>query len=349
MEKEKGNFYKKYIRPLLQHKVFTLVILLAAMVLLFSLWSSAKGGRFFQGSTLTNVFESITLASFLAIGAGCLLISGNLDLSIAAVGAFGGMIIAAAISNWGLPTIIAVLISLVFCGLLGAVNATLVVKFRFPAFIATLAMTSMAKGAMYWFSSIGNETGSATNVPVNYNNFLDFLGRGRIAEIPAGASTIAIPFGVVVVLVFFLFYGILISKSKFGLKMMMMGGNPTAATLAGINSGRIAYLLFINASLLGGIAGIFSTARLSQGSLLALQTQQYTGITAAILGGISFGGGAGGMGGVLIGLLILMTFQLGMGTVGFNPFWVNVFSGFILLIALALDFINQQRANRAKV
>ena len=345
---EKESFYKKRISPLLQHKVFSLIILLAAMVVLFSFWSSAKGGRFFQGSTLTNVFDSIILASFLAIGAGCLLISGNLDLSIAAVGAFGGMILAAAITNWGLPTLVAVVISLVFCAILGTVNATLVVKFRFPAFIATLAMTSMAKGAMYWFSSIGNENGSATNVPVNYNDFLDLLGRGRLAEIPAGASTIAIPFGVVIVLIFFLFYGILISKSKFGLKMMMMGGNPTAATLAGINSNKITYILFINASLLGGIAGIFSTARLSQGSLLALQTQQYTGITAAILGGISFGGGAGGMGGVLIGLLILMSFQLGMGTVGFNPFWVNVFSGVILLIALALDFISQQRANRAK-
>ena len=319
------------------------------MVILFSLWSSAKGGKFFQGSTLTNVFDSIVLASFLAIGAGCLLISGNLDLSIAAVGALGGMILATGIERWGLPTVLSLIISLVFCALMGTINATLVTKFRFPAFIATLAMTSMSRGLLYWFSSIGNEAGSATNIPVNYNDFLNYLGRGRIAEIPAGGSTIAIPFGVIIVLIFFLFYGMLISKSKFGLKMMMMGGNPTAATLAGINSKRITYILFINASVLGGIAGLFNTARLSQGSLLALQTQQYTGITAAILGGISFGGGAGGMGGVLIGLLILMSFQLGMGTVGVNPFWVNVFSGVILLIALTLDFLNQQRANRAVV
>jgi len=346
---EKENFFKKHIRPLFQHKVFSLVILLIAMVILFSLWSSAKGGKFFQGSTLTNVFDSIVLASFLAIGAGCLLISGNLDLSIAAVGALGGMILATGIERWGLPTVLSLIISLVFCALMGTINATLVTKFRFPAFIATLAMTSMSRGLLYWFSSIGNEAGSATNIPVNYNDFLNYLGRGRIAEIPAGGSTIAIPFGVIIVLIFFLFYGMLISKSKFGLKMMMMGGNPTAATLAGINSKRITYILFINASVLGGIAGLFNTARLSQGSLLALQTQQYTGITAAILGGISFGGGAGGMGGVLIGLLILMSFQLGMGTVGVNPFWVNVFSGVILLIALTLDFLNQQRANRAVV
>ena len=343
---EKDNFFKKNIRPLFQHKVFSLIVLLIAMVIVFSVWSNAKGARFFQGSTLTNVFEAIVLSSFLAIGAGCLLISGNLDLSIAAVGAFGGMILAAGIANWGLPTFLSMVIAILFCALLGSVNATLVTTFRFPAFIATWGMTSMARGIMYWFSSLGSESGNATNVSVNNNAILEFIGKAKLLEINAGGSKISVPFGVVVVLVFFLFYGILISKSKFGLKMMMMGGNPTAATLAGINSKRITYILFVNASVLGGIAGIFNTSRLGQGSLLALQTQQYTGITAAIIGGISFGGGAGGMGGVLIGLLILMSFQLGMSTVGVNPFWVNVFSGVILLIALALDFINQKRAGK---
>lgn len=341
---EKNSFVKK----VLNHKVFMLFLLLVALVILFSVWSNAKGGSFFQGSTLTNIFDAITLSSFLAIGVGCLLISGNLDLSSAAIGAFGGMIVATAITNWGVPTFVSMIISVIFCGILGAVNALLVTKFRFPAFIATLAMTSMARGMMYTFSSIGHETGNANNVPVNYNAILDFIGKGTILTIPAGKSAINIPFGVVIVLVFFLFYGILISKSKFGLKMMMMGGNPTAATLAGINSDRITYILFINAAVLGGIAGIFSTARIGQGQLLALQTHQYTGITAAILGGISFGGGSGGMGGVLVGLLILMSFQIGMSTVGVNPYWVNVFSGVILLVALSLDFISQKRAASVK-
>ena len=345
---EKESFFKKHIRPLLQHKVFSLLILLLAMVILFSLWSNARGGQFFQGRTLTNIFSAIVLSAFLAIGAGCLLISGNLDLSMAAVGAFGGMIAAAAITNWGMPTIPAIFLALVFCGILGAFNAMMVTKFRLPAFIATLAMMSMSRGMMYWFSSIGHETGAANNVSVNYNTIFDYIGKSLVLSIPVGDSPIDVPFGVVVVLVFFLFYGVLISKSKFGLKMMMMGGNPTAATLAGINSKRITYILFINAAVLGGIAGLFSTARLGQGSLIALQTNQYTGITAAILGGISFGGGAGGMGGVLIGLLILMTFQLGMASVGVNPYWVNVFSGVILLIALTMDFLAIKRAANAK-
>ena len=344
----KDSFFKRRIRPLLQHKVFTLLMLLIVMIALFSIWSRLKGGSFFQGRTVTNIFNSIVLSTFLAIGAGCLLISGNLDLSSAAVGALGGVLLAAAITNWGLPTFVSIIITLIFCGLCGAFNAMMVTKFRLPAFIATLGMMSMARGLMYWFSSIGHETGKANNISVNYNSILDYLGKANILSIKVGESPIDVPFGVVIVLVFFLFYGILISRSKFGLKMMMMGGNPTAATLAGINSKRITYILFINAGVLGGVAGIFSTARLSQGSLISLQTNQYTGITAAILGGISFGGGAGGMGGVLVGLLILMTFQIGMSSVGVNPYWVNVLSGVILLIALTLDFLSQKRAASAK-
>ena len=61
-----------------------------------------------------------------------------------------------------------------------------------------------------------------------------------------------------------------------------------------------------------------------------------------MLGGISFGGGVGGMGGAFVGLLILNTFQIGMNVVGVNPFWVTVFSGILLIIALAVDFFQTQ-------
>ncbi len=333
----KEGFFKKYIRPILQHKVFSLVILLLLMVAVFTIWSAAKGGQFFKASTLRNILNSIVLSSFLTIGAGCLLISGNLDLSQASIGAFGGMVLASSIKNWGVPWFVGIIFALALCAFFGAVNATMITKFRFPPFIVTLAMSSVAQGLMFLFSSIGRG-GTAANVAV-LNPALDFIGKSSVGPIP---------FGIIVMLVFFIVYGILISKTKFGMKIMLMGGNPIAANLAGINSKKITYILFMNTAMLGGVAGIFNTARLGQGALLALQTNQFTGITAAILGGISFGGGAGGMGGAFVGLLILNTFQIGMGVVGVNPYWVNVFSGFILLIALSLDFFAIRRASKPK-
>ena len=334
--KQQDSFFQKRIKPIIQHKVFTLVCLYIAMVLIFTVWAALRGTSFLKVAIFRNILNSLVVSSFLTMGAGCLLIAGHLDLSQAAIGAFGSMVLASAIKGWGLPWFLGVIIALALCAVFGAVNAFFVTKLKFPSFIGTLAMASMVKGLMYLFSSLGNN-GIASNI-----NFVDktvtFLGTGAVGGIPVG---------VIIMLIFFIIYGLIISKSSFGMKVTLMGGSPVAATLAGINANAIMMILFINSAVMGGVAGIFNAARLSQGALNALTTNQFTGLTAAILGGISFGGGVGGMGGAFVGLLILNTFQIGMGIVGVNPFWVNVFSGILLLIALSFDFLAQQRQKRS--
>ena len=333
---KQGSFFEKKIKPLLQHKVFSLVLLYIGMVIIFTVWALINHTKFLTWPVFRNILNSLVVSSFLTMGAGCLLIAGHIDLSQAAIGAFGSMVLATAIKGWALPWYVGIVIALILCAVFGAVNAVLVTRLRFPSFISTLAMASMVKGLMYLFSSLGNN-GLAANV--NFmNKAVSFIGTGSLGPIP---------FGVIVMAVFFIVYGLIISKSAFGMKVTLMGGSPVAATLAGINANGIMTILFINSAVLGGVAGIFNCARLSQGALTALTTNQFTGLTAAILGGISFGGGVGGMGGAFVGLLILNTFQIGMGIVGVNPFWVNVFSGLLLLIALAFDFLSQQRQKKA--
>ena len=331
-KKSFGDVMKKFMG----HKIFPLLLLYIAMVIIFTVWAKIKGTNFIQLSTVRNILQSLVVSSFLTMGAGCLLIAGHLDLSQAAIGAFGGMAMASALANWNMPWFVAIIFGLVICAAFGALNALMITKFRFPSFIATLAMASVAKGLMYIFSSLGTDNGLATNITYN-NPVIKFLGSGKLGEIPVS---------VIIMLVFFVIYGIIISKTRFGAKVMILGGNPVAANLAGINAPAIMFILFINSAVLGGVSGIFNSARLQQGALLALGSNQFTGVTAAVLGGISFGGGAGGMGGAFVGLLILNTFQIGMNTVGVNPNWVNVFSGVLLLIALAFDFISRQRSRK---
>ena len=333
------SFFRKHLRQIFQHKVFTLIIILIVLLLLFTVWARMLGRNFLVPSTFRNILNLLVLPSFLAIGAGYLLIGGHIDLSQWAIGAFGGMVVATAVVRWDMPLAFAILLSLAFCAAFGAINATLVTYFRFPAFISTLAMSSMCNGLLYLFSSIGSDSGLAANIPIiPSNKVLDFIGQELIFEIPVG---------VIIMLIFFLVYGVFLLKTKLGRKITLMGGNPVSARLAGINSRRLTYFLFINSAVLGGISGLFNTARLGQGQLLALQTSQFSGITAAVLGGISFGGGAGGMGGAFVGLLILQTFQIGMGVVSVNPFWVTVFTGFMLILALAIDHYAQLRVKKS--
>jgi len=319
-------------------KAFTLILVFIALVILFSIWSRLVGNNFFKIETFRNILSSLILSAFLTIGAGCLLIGGHIDLSQAAIGAFGSMVIATAIKSWAMPWFIAIILGLLLCAAFGALNATLVSIFRFPSFIATLGMSYMAKGLMYMFAGMGNANGLTANVSFS-DKVLSFIGAGNIGNV--------IPFGIIVMVVFFLAYGILISRTKFGMRVMLLGGNPVAANLAGIRSRKMTYILFINGAIMGGIAGMFNAGKLGQGSLLALQGNQFTGITAAILGGISFAGGSGGMGGAFIGLLILNTFSIGMGTVKVNPYWVNVFTGVLLIIALTADYLSQMRVKKS--
>ena len=333
MQKEKSGFYQTKIKPLLHHKVFTLVLLLCAMVIVFSVWSIAIGNNFFQASTLKNIMTSLVVTSFLTIGAGCLLLSGNIDLSMSAIGALGSMVLALSMKELNLPWWLSIIVALLICAAFGLLNGVLINLFRFPAFIATLAMASVARGLMYFFSS-GGSAAAAVNVTFESEQ-MKYIGRGE--PLPG------VQIGVIIMILFFVAYGILINLTKYGLKVTLVGGNPNAARLTGIKPKRIVFLLYINSAILSGIAGTFTAARVSQGNLSALQTNQFTGMTAAILGGISFGGGSGGMGGAFAGLLILNTFQIGMTSVGVSTYWVSVFTGVILLFALSLDFIKQQR------
>jgi len=322
----------KKIKALTQRKIFTLICLYLALVIIFSIWAAIRGTSFLQIRVFKNILNSLVVTSFLTLGAGCLLIGGHMDLAQSAIGCFGSMVMASSIASWNLPWYLAILLALVLCAILGAVNGFLIVRLHFPSFIGTLAMASIVRGLMYLFSSLGNN-GVAANI--NFDNpVTSFIGTGTVA---------GIPFGVIITVIFFIVFGLLMSKSSFGMKVTLMGGNPTAATLAGINATKITMILFILSAVMGGVAGVFNCSRLSQGNLTALTTNQFTGLTAAILGGISFGGGVGGMGGAFVGLLILNTFQVGMSLVGVNPFWVNVFTGLLLLLALALDFISMRR------
>ena len=333
---KKGNKFTAFLHS----KIFTLICLYIGLVLLFTIWAAIKGTAFLKLSTFKNILNSLVVPGFLTIGAGCLLIAGHLDLAQASIGAFGGVLLATALKAWHLPWYAAIILCLVMCAVFGYVNGLLVVKLHFPSFIGTLAMASMVKGLMYVFSSMGNN-GVAANINFS-NKVIKSLGTGTITGQPGG-----LPISVIILVIFFIIFGLLMSKSAWGMKVTLLGGSPVAATLAGINANSITLILFVLSAVLGGVGGIFNAARVSQGSLLALNTSQFTGLTAAILGGISFGGGVGNMGGAFVGLLILNTFQIGMGIVGVNPFWVNVFSGILLLVALSFDFFAMLRQKKS--
>ena len=328
------------ISKVFRNKLFSLLVMLVGVALLFAVWANAIGTTFLSTEVLLSIGSSMTTTSFMAIGAGMLLVAGHMDFSVAAVGALSCVSMAACIKYLSMPTGFAIIVALAAGALCGLLNGVLVNEFNFDSFIATLASSFVITGITQ-VVSLDSSKGAAIPQTINVSNSVtNFIGTYKIGG--------AMPIGLLLALVAFVIYGIILSRTKFGKEMYLVGGNPRAAELAGIRSKRVVYILFANSGLMSAMAGVLYMCRSGLGDLTALQANQYTGLTAAILGGIAFGGGSGNMLGVFMGILILSTFNIGTVTVRFSGFLSIVLTGILLLIALLLDTLSK-RARAKKV
>ena len=304
-------------------KLFTLSLLLVIIVVVLEI---ATGGLLLKLRNIRSILQSITVVSFLTIGAGMLLISGNTDLSLGGIGTLGPMVLAFTMSV-GVPWYAALILALLASALCGLINAFMVNNLNFPTFIATLGMASVANGIAYTISG-------GKNIDID-DPVLAFIGTERLAKY--------IPYSIFISIIALIVYGIILKKTKFGRTVYLIGGNPEAARLVGLKPKKTSYMLFINASCMACIAGVLMSARIKTATCNGLSGQQFTGITAAILGGISFGGGTGGMAGALVGILILNVFENGLQLLAIPTYWQTVASGLLLLAALVYDKLAAKR------
>ena len=241
------------------------------------------------------------------------------------ISALSAIIMAHGIMTFGLPWWLAVIMAIVMGLITGCINATLITKLHFQPFIATLAMKSICEG-------LADVFGNASAIKIE-NKALSWIGNYKFANN-------IIPVAVVIALLFIIVYGIILAKTRFGRMIYLCGGNRQAAYLTGISPVKMCYILFMNMGALAALAGCMLAARVSSATVTGVNANQFSGVTAAILGGISFGGGTGGMVGAFIGLLLLNCFNNGMTLVGLDPYWQTVASGALLLVALIIDYYN---------
>lgn len=318
------------VSKFLRSKMFTLVVLFVLIVILFTVGTN---GSFLRPRNIVRIIDSMSVVALLTVAAACLLISGQLDLSCGAVGGLAALITAKILADTGLPLIAALIISLIVAAAFGMLNAALINDLGFPGFITTLAVSSVAEGAGMILIKV-----NAIKVT---DSVLVFIGTGKVFE--------NIPVSIFLAVAVFIIYGVMLKKTKFGRSIYLMGGSPQAARLAGLNPRKISYILFVNSSLIGALAGLLLAGRLKSAMTQALSGSQFAGVTAAILGGVSFGGGSGSLSGAFLGLLILSAFSNGITLIpGIDTDWQTVASGALLLIALLFDYISLRSRTRKR-
>lgn len=320
-----SNFVEKFKKSDIADKL-TLIIALILLVLLFSLLNP----NYFSVSNLTNVLIACSLTGFVAIGETNLIIANQNDLSAGSVAAFAG-VLAAVLCKAGLHPYLAMLTAVLSGAAVGCVNATLVTRLKLQPFIATLASMSIVRGFAYILCN-----GKA--VAVSSKPFVK-LGTTRLMG--------WLPVPVLLLLIAYIVFGLILSKTYFGRSVYVLGGNTYAAKLAGLNPTAIIYRLHITESSLAAFAGVLLAARMNSGQPSACEGLEFDAITAAVLGGTAFTGGVGTIFGTFLGMVVLQGFKTGLNMVGVQTFWQQVAQGALLIVALAFDYLRKiQREKR---
>ncbi len=314
------------IKRIVNSKSFTLIVVMAVIIIAFWIINP----NYLSDDNIRNILNAASLSGTIAVGMACLLISGQVDLSAGAVGMMGGVVIAYLLQA-GLPWFPALIITLAIGAVVGLINAFFVNVLNFMSFISTLGMSTV-------FTGLGLVFTNAQNIAVSNQSFWALGSTNVLGIIP-------LPFFIMMIL--FIVYGFILLNTKFGRRMYMCGGNRNAARLAGIDPKKIHLVLFVNNSVIAFLAGSLMTARMHMASPTAVIGSDLTAITAAVLGGVSFMGGGGGMGGAFIGLMLLNTFTNGLVVIGLGSYWQIVAQGVLLIAALVLDFFRERSRIRA--
>lgn len=295
--------------------------LILALILIIIVFSALTGNKYFTADNIINILISSSIVGVVVIGECYLLITGHVDLSPGSVAAFSGVLMALLL-NKGLPTFLAMAVVILFGLIIGFINAALVNKLKLEAFIATLATMSIFRGLAYIICD-----GKSVFVT---NQFFLKLGAGRV---------LGMPIPVIIFLALFIVFAVVLSNTRFGRNVYMVGGNAVAARLAGINAQKLRTKLYMMTSAFAALGGCLMAARMSSGQPTSSTGLEFDAVTAVVLGGVAMAGGVGTLGGALIGLLIMQGFNNGLMMLNIPSFWQTVSRGLLLVAALSFDYL----------
>jgi len=299
---------------------------LLAFVLIFQFFNPV----FLSIDNITTMLRSMSYIGVIALGMTFLLITGAFDLSVGATAGLSAIVCSYVMAKLNLPIPVGVLAGLATGALVGLVNGFVVLKLGVPAFIATLGMLNIAKGITYLISK------GYTIYPLP-----EAIGTFGMAE-PFGTSWGFVIFAVMAVVGAFI-----LSKTSYGRKLYVVGGNQEVARLAGISPARIQLSAFVLVGMCAALAGMLLMARIVTGQPTIGLGWELNVIAGVVIGGVSLFGGAGSILGAVIGLLIMQVVTNGLVIINVDPYWQTVAIGLIMIIAVAIDILRRKSKNSA--
>lgn len=304
---------------------------LIALILLSFLFSIFIG-KFFAVSNLLNILRQASINALVATGMLFVLLTGGIDLSVGAVIALAGCMMGMMV-NGGITNSFLLLLVALLCGaVIGLINGLLFTKLNLPhPFVSTLGTQLFVRGFCLWI------TGSAS-----IGGFPDgvmFLGFESIGGFPVCFLLV-----IAVVIIASLF----LNKTATGRYIYSIGGNREASRLSGIKVKPLLNLTYVLSGILAALAGVVMIGRVSLAYPTAGDGYEMNAIAACVIGGASFNGGRGSVGGTLIGALLIAVLNNGLNLLGAKSDVQQMILGLVVIGAVFIDVVRGQQEAKSR-
>lgn len=304
---------------------FTVFVIIVLVVVITSLMNP----DFISLSNLKSIMLSVSTDGLMAIGLTLSLILGGIELSVGAVAAMTSVIVGS-LALQGTNIWVACMVALVAGLFVGLFNGYLIAKIGLPPFIVTLGSQELARGVAYIITT-GSPLSLSQCLPNGFRN----LATGSVAEY--------IPFLFIIFILVIIVSDVLTKKSNAVRKVFYVGSNESAAKLSGINVNKVKIMTYVAIALLSTLAGILCTARYNVATPELSKGVENTCISAAVIGGTSMMGGAGGIIGTLLGIFLLKIINSALVMLNVSVYWQNFVQGAILIGAVTIDYLSRRK------
>ncbi|MGP9791640.1 ABC transporter permease [Roseinatronobacter sp. NSM] len=293
-------------------------LLLVVAVAIFFLNSMASPW-FLDPWNLSDATFNFTEKAMIAFAMALLIISGEIDLSVASIIALASTAMGFAVQmGFGTPAL--VLIGLGVGLLCGAFNGVLVTRFGLPSIVVTIGTMSLFRGISYIV--LGDQ--AFRGYPADFA----FFGQGYVWWV--------ITFELALFAILAVIFGIILHKTNFGRAVYAIGNNPVGAAFSGIRVARVKFILFLMTGLMSGVAAVCLTSRLGSTRPSIAMGWELEIVTMVVLGGVSILGGAGTIPGVVLAAFIMGLVTFGLGLLNVPGIVMSIVIGVLLISVIAL-------------
>ena len=334
-----GNmkFNQKKIGIFLLDHIIEMILILLIVILALNV------SGFMTWANWMNILRANSLKGVIAFGMTMVIIAGLIDLSIGSTVALSGVIVArccrdltAAGMDLTTACLIGIFISIILAVSVGFLHGTFVHRFSMPPFIVSL----VSLNALYGLAGIVSGGFPIAN---QYPDWFNILGGGRIA-IPDWITRLlkigsidGIPYPAIVLLGTFLIVHFIMNYTTIGRSIYATGGNAESARLSGIDVGKTKIFCFVAVQLLAVISGLMVSGQVLAGSFSFGRGWELDVISAVIIGGTSFNGGAGKVWGTFLGVIFMGVVSNGMTLLNFDIYTQFVVKGIIMFLAVLIS------------